>query len=81
MPPITFKKEQLIPTADVAIARTYKSRAQNCKNTTFVTGTATVYPIFLNGTSLYYRQITVKIVGYHFSSRLTATLNLGPIYL
>ena len=27
------------------------------------------------------RQITLRIVGYHFSSRLTATLNLCPIYL
>ena len=28
-----------------------------------------------------YRQITLRIVSYHFSSRLTATLNLCPIYL
>ena len=27
------------------------------------------------------RQITLRIVGYHISSRLTATLNLCPIYL
>ena len=27
------------------------------------------------------RQITLSIVGYHFSSRLTAIINLGPIYL
>ena len=29
----------------------------------------------------YWRQISLRIVGYHFSSRLTATLNLCPIYL
>ena len=28
----------------------------------------------------YYRQITLRIVGYHFSSQLTATLNLCLIY-
>ena len=28
-----------------------------------------------------YRQITLRIMGYHFSSRLTATLNLCLIYL
>ena len=28
----------------------------------------------------YYRQITLRIVGYHFSSQLTATLNLFLIY-
>ena len=27
-----------------------------------------------------YRQITLRIVGYHFSSRLTATLNLCLVY-
>ena len=30
---------------------------------------------------IYLRQITLRIVGYHFSSRLTATLNLCSIYL
>ena len=29
----------------------------------------------------YKRQITLSILGYHFSSRLTATLHLCPIYL
>ena len=28
-----------------------------------------------------FRQITLRIVGYHFPSQLTATLNLCPIYL
>ena len=28
-----------------------------------------------------YRHITLRIVGYHFSSRLIATLNLCPVYL
>ena len=31
--------------------------------------------------SLKLRQITLRIVGYHFSSRLSDTLNLYPIYL
>ena len=29
----------------------------------------------------YQRQITLRIVGYRFSSQLTAPLNLCPIYL
>ena len=35
----------------------------------------------LTCTYTYKGQITLRIVGYHFSSRLTATLNLFPIYL
>jgi len=30
---------------------------------------------------IHFPQITLRIVGYHFSSRLTATLNICPIYL